>query len=561
MTTVSTLPLRLALVLSLLVTLVAPGGAVAAPAESLERVRVVVQADDLDVAAALVVDHGGVVENRLPLIGAVAATVPPAVADRLATQDGITVTPDVVVDFASTTLPDAPPGDLQLQAMNPPANWSPDTGSGVGVALIDTGVADVPGLADRVIRAKDYSVEGDGIDRYGHGTFMAGLIAADGSSSSTSTPLYGVAPGAHIVSVKVAGADGVTHLSTLLDAIGWVVVNQDTYGIRVLSLSVAVSLPMAPVADPLAQAVEAAWASGITVVVAAGNDGTDGVSSPGHSPWVVTVGSTDTQGTVPVADDTLASWSSRGKVMGRHKPDVLAPGVSTISLRAPGSFVDEGFPEGRVGEEHFRGSGTSMSTALTAGAAAALLELRPFATPDDVKAALVTTGQDVPGSTAGAVDLAAADAIAPTGDWRQRHPTATRGPDGRKLRAMPWNERGAASPSDTWERLRWVEGDWERLRWVDGEWQRLRWVDDDWARLRWVQDDWARLRWVDANLARLRWVDADFSRLRWVDGDWARARWVQSEWSRLRWVGDDWSRLRWVDAGWTASNWSSMSAP
>jgi serine protease AprX len=551
MTNVSTLGIRLTLVLTLIVALTAPGALVAASAAATEDVRIVVQAGAIDDAAALVAAHGGIVESRLPLIGAVAATVDPTVADRLATHVGVTVTPDVVVDFASTTLAAPPAGDLQLQAMNPPADWSPETGSGVGIALIDTGVADLPALEGRVVRAVDYSDEGDGIDRFGHGTFMAGLIAADGSPTPTGEPMYGVAPGAHVVSVKVAGADGVTHLSTLLDAIGWVVVNQDAYGIRVLSLSVAVAMPMAPVADPLAQAVEAAWASGLTVVVAAGNDGSAGVSSPGHSPWVVTVGSTDTQGTVAVTDDTLAPWSGSGRVMGRHKPDVLAPGVSTISLRAPGSFVDEGFPEARVGDDHFRGSGTSMSTALTAGAAAALLEWRPFATPDDVKAALATTGQPIAGSTAAAVDLAAADAAEASSAWRQRHPIGAHGPDGRPMRVMPFNERGAASAGETWQ----------RARWVDGSWQRARWVQDDWARARWVQDEWARARWVDANLARARWVDAGFARARWVERDWARARWVRSDWTRARWVDDTWARARWVDAGWTASNWSSMSAP
>lgn len=555
MTNVSGFGVRFAVIMGLLVALAAPAvvAAAAAPtvAPTAEEIRVVVQTGDADGAAALVAAHGGQVATRLPLIGAVAATLTPAEVERLDARDGVVVTPDLVVDFASTSLGAPPAGDLQLEALNPPADWSPATGSGVGVALIDTGVADVDALEGRVIHGPDYSGEGDGIDRFGHGTFMAGLIAADGRPTTAGDPVYGVAPGAHIVSVKVAGADGVTHLSTLLDAIGWVVVHQDDHGIRVLNLSVAVTLPMAPAADPLAQAVEAAWASGITVVAAAGNDGAAGVSSPGHSPWVLTVGSTDTNGTVSVADDALAPWSGHGRVMGRHRPDVLAPGVSTISLRPPESAVDRRFAEARVGDDHFRGSGTSMSTALTAGAAAALLEWRPGATPDDVKAALVTTAVPVTGSTAGAVDLAAADAVEPTRGWRQQHPIAARTPEGRPMRVMPFNARGAAGPDETWQRLRWVDGDWQRLRWVDSDWQRLRWVDDEWA----------RLRWVDANLARLRWVDQNWARLRWVEQDWARLRWVDQNWARLRWVEQDWARLRWVDAAWTAAEWSGTDSP
>jgi serine protease AprX len=80
---------------------------------------------------------------------------------------------------------------------------------------------------------------------------MAGLVAG------TRT---GVAPGADIVSIKVAGDDGTTTLRTLIQAIGWAVVHQHDVGIDVLNLSLGTVSPMGGTGRPLAQAVEAAWA-------------------------------------------------------------------------------------------------------------------------------------------------------------------------------------------------------------------------------------------------------------------------------------------------------------
>ena len=135
--------------------------------------------------------------------------------------------------------------DTQIAALDPPAGWSPDAGRGVAVALVDTGVTDTPDLhGSRLVRGPDLSGEGDGIDHYGHGTFMAGLIAGDGSASAgASTQHFGVAPGATLVSVKVAGADGSTTVSRIIAGIGWVVSHRDTYGIGVLNLSFGVDAP------------------------------------------------------------------------------------------------------------------------------------------------------------------------------------------------------------------------------------------------------------------------------------------------------------------------------
>jgi hypothetical protein len=300
------------------------GAGVAPAVATVDPVEVVVTAGTLDAAARAVDASGGVVTTPLEFLGGVAATLPSTAVAALQARPGITVTPDEVVEVAATDTatdlgarlgPTDVAGQDQLAALSLPDHWSPASGAGVGVALLDTGVADLPELEGRVVRGPDLSGDGDGIDHHGHGTFMAGLIAADGRVRDEAEPRFGVAPGAHIVSVKLAGRDGRTTMSRVLEGIGWAITNQDEHGIRVLSLSLGVATNRAPQADPLAMAVDAAWASGLTVVTASGNE-PGKVTSPGRSNWVVTVGATDTKGTPATGDDTLATWSGAGKVTG-----------------------------------------------------------------------------------------------------------------------------------------------------------------------------------------------------------------------------------------------------
>ncbi|MEX2503273.1 MAG: S8 family serine peptidase, partial [Egicoccus sp.] len=356
----------------------------------------------------------------------------------------------------------------------------------------------------------------------------------------------------------------------VLDAIGWVVVNQDEYGIRVLNLSVGVPTNRAPQADPLSAAVEAAWASGITVVAASGNEG-GVVTSPGRDPWVITVGSTDTNGTVDPSDDTVPSWSGSGKVVGNDKAELLAPGASVVSLRAPGSLIDETYPNARIGDGYFRGSGTSMSTALVSGAVAALAEFRPYATPDDFKGALISTGVPIAGTTARAVDLAAADAAEADVAWRQNHPIAFKGLNGHLKRGMPWSQASSPAADETWARMAWADGQWTRMAWADGQWARMAWADGQWTRMAWADGQWTRMAWADGQWtrmawadaeftrmawARMAWADANFARMAWADAHFTRMAWARMAWARMAWAGEAWTGDRtWVHVDWTASRW------
>jgi serine protease AprX len=528
----------------------------ATPGADAPDLDVIVRAADSAEAARVVTASGGEVRAELAYLGGVTATMDAAAVDAARARHDVSVTLDHALELAATDLatsgPETVADQQQLTAMNLPAHWTPDSGSGVGVALLDTGVADVPELGDRVIRGPDYSGDGDGIDRHGHGTFMAGLIAGDGRVDDEPSPRFGVAPGAHIVSVKLAGRDGITSLSRVLDAVGWVIANQDEHGVRVLNLSLGVPTKRAPQADPLAHAVEAAWAAGLTVVTASGNEGDGTVTSPGRDPWVITVGATDATSS-PV---TVPDWSGSGKVVGVDKPEVLAPGVSTVSLRAPGSSIDEEFPEAHVDDRYMRGSGTSMSTALVAGGVAVLAELRPYATPDDLKGALASTGGSVDGSIGAVVDLAAADLADPDPAWHQHHPIAFKGANSR-LRAMPWQGDAAPGVDETWQRARWLDGAWQRAKWLDEDWARAKWLDEDWARAKWLDEDWARAKWLDEGWARAKWLDEGWARARWLETEWQRAKWLEASFARAKWLDANFARARWLEADWARARWLS----
>ncbi len=152
-------------------------------------------------------------------------------------------------------------------------------------------------LGTRLLARIDLTSEGDGLDHYGHGTHMAGLIAGNGSLAGGAYP--GAAPEAGLVSVKVAGWDGATDVSTVIAGLQWAVSNRARYGLRVVNLSYGTDGVQETDRDPLDFAVEQAWRAGLVVVVSAGN-GAGAVSKPGDDPFVITVGAADINGTATV---------------------------------------------------------------------------------------------------------------------------------------------------------------------------------------------------------------------------------------------------------------------
>jgi serine protease AprX len=293
--------------------------------------------------------------------------------------------------------------------------WDRATGKGVGVAVVDTGIAgDLPDFrrsaADRRSRVVATAVTNncarEATDNYGHGTHVAGLIAGNGLNLRREDPAYGrymgIAPEANLVSVKVADEDGRSTVLDVIYGLQFAVDHKDDFNIRVINLSLSSTVAESYKTDPLDAAVEQAWFSGIVVVAAAGNEGDrkDAVDyAPANDPYVITAGAVDDRGTRQVSDDELADWSSRGTTQdGFKKPNVLAPGASLVSTLAPGSDLQQMCRSCVVDYRYFQMGGTSMSSAVVSGVVALLLEEHPTWTPNQVKGALRSTLVNVPGA-------------------------------------------------------------------------------------------------------------------------------------------------------------------
>lgn len=287
--------------------------------------------------------------------------------------------------------------DVASSEVNAALAWeNGDTGEGVGIAILDTGIyphADLTTPINRIVAFKDF-VKGKTkpYDDNGHGTHCAGDAAANGATARGK--YRGPAPEAHLIGVKVLNKMGSGSMSDIIAGVQWCIENRDTYNIKVLSMSLGSKATSSSAEDPLCKAVEKAWDCGIAVCVAAGNEGPEPgtISSPGIDPRVITVGALDDRNTSYLSDDRIASFSSRGPtVEGLAKPDLVAPGVNIVSLRAPGSYLDKSDKKSRVGQWYSSLSGTSMATPVCAGVAALILAKRPELTPDQLKQLLVSS--------------------------------------------------------------------------------------------------------------------------------------------------------------------------
>jgi len=385
-------------------------GALANPNKS---VRVIVQykQGSPNQAAAHAQMLGGRFSRSLNLVNGAAISVPASALAALAN--------DPRVSFVTLDHPLSVADDKTNGATGVSAAWNSGfTGSGVGVAIIDSGINDShPDLWNssrtnsRVVYHQDFTgtsntnTAGGKYDLYGHGTHVAGIIAGNGSLSGGQ--FSGMAPGANLIDLRALDANGSGSDSTVIAAIQAAINLKSTYNIRVINLSLGRGLSVGYAQDPLCQAVESAWKAGIVVVVAAGNygrldiNGSEGygtITAPGNDPYVLTVGATKANGSSSVAAETLASYSSKGPSAYDHvvKPDIVAPGNSVVSLYATGATLEGAYPsESLTGSDgkndYFTLSGTSMATPAVAGAAALLLSQQSTLTPDQVKARLMKT--------------------------------------------------------------------------------------------------------------------------------------------------------------------------
>ncbi len=287
-------------------------------------------------------------------------------------------------------------------------------GAGIGIAVIDSGIAAHPDLQDafglsRVVYRQNF-VDNQAGDPYGHGTHVAGILAGNGKSSlgrSFTRTFMGIAPKANLIDLRVLDANGASTDSMVIAAIERAIALKSRYNIRVINLSLGRPIYESYTLDPLCNAVEAAWKKGIVVVVAAGNLGRNGYASvlaPGNDPLVITVGAMKNMGTLTRSDDNIASYSSKGPsyIDLVAKPDLVAPANLSASLLAPNSTLAASYPDNivpvayystdpRTSPAYFRLSGTSMAAPVVSGAVALMLDKDPSLSPDTVKARLMKT--------------------------------------------------------------------------------------------------------------------------------------------------------------------------
>jgi serine protease AprX len=347
----------------------------------------------------------GMLGRRLLSVSGQVADVPDAALDALSRLPGV----------SGISLDRRVEGTLERTGSTIGASYVRDTlgldGTGVGVAIIDSGVAnwhdDLGG--DRVARFVDFvNFQPAAYDDYGHGTHVAGIIAGSGYDSGGHR--RGIAPGATLLVEKVLDASGQGYISNVISAIDYAIASKDALHLRVINLSVAAGVYESYTTDPLTLAAKRAVDAGLVVVSAAGNLGQNaqgqpqsgGIGAPGNAPWVITVGASSHMFTVDRSDDTVAAFSSRGPtaIDLQAKPDLVAPGVGIESLAEAGSTLYNTKPLMRLWgtvqtatEPYLALSGTSMASPVVSGTIALMLQANPSLTPNLVKAILEFTAE------------------------------------------------------------------------------------------------------------------------------------------------------------------------
>jgi serine protease AprX len=372
-------------------------------------------------------------------------------------------------------------------------------GQGVVVAVVDSGIAQSRDFGNRKFKDVNFNREyHDGNDKYGHGTFVAGMLAGNGYQSKGA--YVGVAPSANVLNVRVSNDQGMSTEADVVAALQWILLNKDVYGIRVVNMSLNSSMAQSYHTSPISIASEILWFGGIVVVVSAGNNSSADLFPPANDPYVITVGATDDRGTVDKNDDIMATFSAYGiDEAGNVKPELVAPGTEIISYLPNNGKLTMGqtHPSHQVDRDHFRMSGTSLAAPIVAGAVVLLLQDEPNLTPDQVKHRLISTadsgwsGYDPDKSGAGYVNIPAAidsaslaeanDAIMPALPLAQM--------------AMIAYWASANSGDVDWESIDWNSIDWNSVDWNSVDWNSVNWNSVNWNSVNWNSVNWNSTYW------------------------------------------------------------------
>lgn len=365
-------------------------------------------------------------------------------------------------DTTSTTT------SIALRSIDGPQAWETTTGAGVAVAVMDSGIATHPDLAGKVIARVDFVHDGaSSFDPAGHGTHIAGIIAANGG-------MKGVAPSAKLVSLRVLDASGAGMLSSITRAFDWLLQHRAFYRIKVVNLSWGMPQATSYNTDLLSGLVESAWFAGVTVVAAAGNGGAGTISSPASDPFVIATGSYADQGTGQLTDDRESVFSSRATTLdGFAKPDVLAPGEHISSLRVAGdTYLNaSGDPVGSPTDLYIKMTGTSTAAGFTSGVAALVASLHGDWSPNKIKGALLASGRRITQASARGLDAARA---------LTTNATANQGVAPSAVLMTMLTTSGLIKAGVTWEGVSWEGITWESIRWESVTWESVTWEGVTW---------------------------------------------------------------------------------
>lgn len=418
--------------------------------------------------------------TRLPL--ALVAGTPGQLAATVTSGIGADVYPDERLDYLDTVSSDAMSSSVRA-ARSLRARGL--TGKGVTVGIVDSGCDGThPDLAERIkhnvtLLSPEYANAGsdptlvvpvdqgpyDNTDLgSGHGTHVAGIIAADGTSGDE---FRGVAPDAELACFAIGAVITTTAVVTAFD---YMLAQPDMLGIDVVNNSWGNSFRQYDPADPVNVATRAVAAKGAVVVFAAGNSGAEdaeaSVSPFNQAPWTISVaaGSVkrergdfssnglqfDNGRAVPIGEGGHTVLT--GDRIGNTQPDVMAPGVDISSSCDSTGTVIGPCPQGG----NATASGTSMASPHVAGAAAVLLQARPSLTVDQVRRALTATATPVRDGTKvlpssqvgyGHVNLDRAVALVSSRGWRDELRVASRKANTRLNRQDAWR----VTRADLWQ--------------------------------------------------------------------------------------------------------------
>jgi len=378
-----------------------------------KRVRVLVSKTGPSVPSAdLAHAVGAELVEEFPAINTIVLDIPQQAALALARTPGVRyVSPDAPVHLDAidaSHLKTTYEGTLST----PTAwNYDADDGSGVTVAVLDTGVnASHPDLKGAgIVCVNVNQIASSCADGNGHGTHIAGIITGYDALGR----YIGVAPNSRVISVKVTDDTGAATEQNLVQGLQWVYNNRSAYNIKAVNLSLGGDTVESYTTNAVDAYIEQLWLAGVVVVTSAGNLGNTANATwyaPGNDPYAITVGALDNNLTTSTADDSLALFSSRGTTQdGFYKPEIVAPGRKIAStLAGPSSVLAITYPSRIVDSNYIIMSGTSMAAPMVTGAVALLLHYNSDLTPNKIKWLLQNAAQPYPNQpdTAGALNVA-----------------------------------------------------------------------------------------------------------------------------------------------------------